>query len=326
MKAICKIITGFFKLTVLIMIVVPVSAGNAQNVVWLRSEHDRLERKLEISEQKLDSLYTLIQERAAQIEKIETGPDGEKKDSDKLRASSVLLTKQYGDLLKKTESDREKLHRQKKILFRRYGEMIDSLEKAGGDLNDKILFLSEQRIIVSPVIQELKINPVKILDAKVENMSDPLRKKILAEYINSALAEVDSLLLLTGEQRGELDGIFKLQKKSERFLKETEFDRNTRSLSILSSRQNEEAVQTNSDFFGEGRNLTDKSISSFVLVQFDSYSKILNQLPSADLSYGAKKSVSLIDLRNIMLETENELKEYRELLVTKLQSLNEKDR
>ncbi len=95
-------------------------------------------------------------------------------------------------------------------------------------LDNEILFYTEKRLLVSPQIEMLSFNPKKILEIDLGKAKNNVERASLNEYLFSALTEVSAVLSDVTKQSKEANDALTLQKKTSKFLAETEFDRDFR--------------------------------------------------------------------------------------------------
>jgi hypothetical protein len=249
-------------------------------------------------------------------------------------AASVTVSNNYESRQQKVNELNDKLDSVKKKLNEKYQFKIDSLRSAGDDseVNTELIGYIEKKLAVSPEISALSVDPSKLLQVKPEVIQDSLQKVIYKDYIKNALNEVNNYLTLVNENYSEVNDIIRLQKKTERFLKETEFEGG---ISRNISREEVKAPGANPALppRGGGGDFETGTVSasgpSPMMQQFIGYSLLLGQL---DPVLEAKKmrwqgnnlkgnpDLSLKEYKELLGELKESLKEYKLVLSNKLGS------
>jgi hypothetical protein len=297
-----------------------------QNLDELEKRYDNLRSIVEKDNLVLDSLKNILENRAKQIEneKQKQNPDNDK--IIKLMSGSVSLSNTVDEHQEKLESDLKNLKQVSEMLKARYTAQIDSLQllnktdkENSEELNSEILFYTEKRFLISPQIEMLTYNPKKILEIDLTKTKSNDEKASLKEYLSSALVEVNSVLVDVTKQSKETDDALTLQKKTSKFLAETEFDRDFR----LGKTSKSSSVKT-----GENTLLgADTRLS--IADQINSYALLLDQLNIFDKSESGKPkkitykpgsiNLSLKDYSQLLKEVKQKLIDYKLVLTSKLE-------
>lgn len=298
----------------------------AQSLDELEKRYDNLRSVVEKDNLILDSLKNILENRAKQIEneKQKQNPDNNKIVN--LMSGSVSLSNLIDDYQDKLDDNSKNLKQLSKMLVSRYSAKIDSLqilkksEKENSEkLNNEILLYIEKRLFISPQVDLLSFNPKKILEIDLNKAKGNDEKASLKEYLSSALAEVNMVLSDVSKQVKETDDALTLQKKTSKFLAETEFDRDYKtgkSSKLISARSYESSILEVQD------KLT-------IAEQLNSYALLLDQLNIFDKSKNSnlqklnfkpgKANLSLKDYSSILKELRQRLSDYKLILTTKIE-------
>lgn len=298
---------------------------HSQDLNSLELRYSILNNSLTKQKQTLDSLKTILNERVKLIdnEKNKSNPDNDK--IIELMSKSVILTNQINNLQFKVNKEEIEFESSKKQLSRIYSAIIDSIKllqataknSQKDELTAQVLFLTEKKLLASPKVATLTFNPEQVIKIDLKATSDPNQRKIYAEYLQSALKEVDNQIQQITERSEELKQITQLQKKAARFIEETDFDGNVRFFNY----------RTNIDRSPLGNILaTEYSDSENILFsQFSSYSSMLDQLKLyGTSSYKSKwndeqkTKLSLNEYLSLLNELKKNLQEYKLVLYNKL--------
>jgi len=299
-------------------------------------EHKNLKLSLQSEKSILDSLKNILEKKAFEIdhEKEKNQPDNDR--IIQLMASTVTISNKIEINQRKVEQIENKIQVLERILRRsldkKYSIIIDSLTTAGATTDDpekkqeikrKILYYTEKKLEVAPKIPLLSLQPDKILAIDLLSVTDPLEKEIYYDYLINALAEVDNQLIAVKSSYSELEEILYIQDKANKFLEEIEFDRIPQTIIHQSQNKNEST-------FGDGiRDSYDWSRNQLALIpQIEAYINIFQQLNLSQLSEVENKwsspidslqnNLSLNDYKNLLLDVEKRLKEYRLILSHKV--------
>lgn len=279
----------------------------------------------------LDSLKLMLDNRAKQIDAEKKKADYNESGIKKLMAASITLSNKIDEQQKNVNAIANEIEKMKHRLDEKYSAVIDSLsgfEKSGNydgnknELRARILGLTEKKILVAPKVYSLSFDPEKILSLNPVAAKSGEEKTIYNEYLNNALAEVNSKLKQVKSLNEEVSGIISLQKKTKKFLEEVEFGSNIER-TALTLRGQENNTGATSDV---GVEYSVGSRSVFPQVQ--AYIYILKQLdvtmPSRIKTTGkfsfdtVRKNISLQEYSELLGEVEKRLTEYHAVLSNKI--------
>jgi len=249
----------------------------------------------------------------------------------KMMAGTTTISNKIDEHQKVVTKIDKELEGIKKLLSRRYSVEIDSLtnlessnqfEGNKSDLRSRILALTEKKILVAPKINSLSFNPEKILNINLSAVTSPDEKKIYSEYLNSALNEVNSQLTQVKNISDEINQIVMLQKKTKKFIEESEFDFDMKTANTLS--RSDAIVSTNNPDLSTST----KALSSYQNIQIQSFFILLKQLDLKQIndfnthnrfsSETPNKKLSIKEYRELLKEVEKRLSDYRLVLTNKL--------
>lgn len=281
----------------------------------------------------LDSIKLVLDNRAKQIDAEKKKTHYDESSIKKLMAASITISNRIDEQQKKVnniENNREKL---KRDLDKKYTVVIDSLkelEKSGkyegdkNELNERILWLTEKKILTAPKVYTLTFSPEKILSLNPAAAKTEQERIIYKEYIDEALAEVNSKLKQVKSLSGEVSGIISLQKKTRKFLEEVEFgsEVNRSSLVLRNQGSNNTDVTGSKEYFGIDENASMHQVQTYFYIlkqlDFKSNSNVkTSELQNFDT---AKKNLSLQEYSELLDEVEKRLSEYQSVLINKLGS------
>lgn len=300
---------------------------NAQTLNDVEKKHEALKGNLVNEKLILDSLNQSLEERAELIneEKSKPKPDGDK--IYKLMAGSVTISKSVElqqnkifQLEKTLEETRQKLDYHYTVLIDSLKELKQTARKTAdvGDIDSQILTNTEKRLLITLRIKQLSFIPEKILEIDLNKTKDTLQRNIYAEYLTSALNEVNALLSQVNETSREITQIIALHTKASKFLDEVEFESGIKPAGKTSTRS------TSTD--GSIR-YSDEKGSEFNS-QLQSYVSLNNQLNFRQSPYihttsekflkFSNDQVSLKDYLELLKELKKGLSDYRSILSDKL--------
>ena len=300
--------------------------ASPQSIYLLEKQYDEIKSVVEIETASLDSLKNILENRAKQIEseKQKQNPDNDK--IVKLMAGSVTLFNTIDNKQEKLDERILQLKKLGRILVEKYSAQIDSLnllkktsKENARDLDSEILFYTEKRLLVSPQIEILSFNPKKILEIDLSKTKNNVERESLSEYLFTALTEVSAVLSDVTKQSKEVNDALTLQKKTSKFLAETEFDRDFRLGNI--SRSSAERNDVNASFGGENK--------FRIADQINSYALLLDQLKIFDKSESinsqkfiykhGEENFSLKDYSELLKEVKQKLSDYKLVLTNKIE-------
>ena len=298
---------------------------NAQSLSELESRFEYLTNVVKENKNSLDSLKNVIDERGKRIdeEKNKNNPDKDK--IVQLMASSITISNKYDQLQKKNSETEKEYEQLKNKLDKKYSIIIDSLNEIKPSTNkieETRLIYIQKRLLVAPQVPLLSFNPIKIAEIDLSKLKDKKEKSLYNDYLKNALTEVDSVLSKVKNLSEDFNQIVRLQKKTQKFLEETEFNSNIQVQKYSGNQTNSRMDVTNSGF---GEN--DKSN---ILSVANSYNLILNQLNiygnndlknvfnfSEDLN---KNGLNIEEYNNLLKEVKNRLQEYKLAIANKINS------
>jgi len=300
--------------------------ASPQNLDELEKRYDNVRSVVEKENTILDSLKNILENRAKQIEneKQKQNPDSDK--IVKLMSGSVSLSNLIDDYQEKLDANSKNLKQLSKMLEIKYSAKIDSLQllkKSGKENSEKldgeILLFTEKRLLISPQVDLLSFNPPKILKIDLSKAKNSDEKASLKEYLSSALTEVNSVLSDVTRQAKETDDALTLQKKTSKFLAETEFDRDFRT--GKSSRSTTARTYESSVLVGQDKMTIADQINSYVLLldQLNIFEKT-ESISSQKLNFKpGKANLSLKDYASLLKELKQRLSDYKLILTNKIE-------
>jgi len=198
-----------------------------QTVVEKENRFDQLQDDLALLQVKVDSLNTSLN---TILNEIDQGKSAAQKDLKKiagLMADGLTLSKAIETNQEQIYQKSSELSKIKRDLSEFYTEEIaknkDRLAKANSEqekenIEQQIFLLAGKRLIVSPVISGLKFNPEKIKQINLSQVDNEEEKTILKNYIENAIANIDSNISVLDLKESELEESQKLQEKADLFV------------------------------------------------------------------------------------------------------------
>ena len=320
MKTIGKILLAGF--TILFF----VAELNAQSLTELENKFEHLTNVINENKTSLDSLKKVIDERGKRIDEEKSKSNPDKDEIVKLMANTITISNKIDQLQKKSDEDEKHYELLKNKLDKKYSAILDSLNsiKPSTDkIEEERLIYVQKRLLVAPQVPLLSFNPEKIAEIDLSRLKDNKEKSIYNDYLKNALKEVDSVLNKVKNLSNDFNQIVRLQKKSEKFLEETEFSNNAQVQNYSANQSASTNDATN--FTGVGP----RDISNIASVA-KSYDLILNQLNiygkndlknvfnySEELN---KNGLDIEEYNNLLKEVKNRLQEYKLAIVNKIDS------
>lgn len=301
-----------------------------QTVQITENRYNKLQLDLKSEQGKLDSLKNVFNERVKKIDEEKNKQNPDKDAVKNLMAGSISLTNEIDVRQKKVDGIEGEVEKVKKKLNRIYSEKIDSLQEierrgniSSEELNhvkEEVISFVEKKIATSPKASLLSFNPEKIAAIDLKKISDQQEKEIYKDYLQKALAEVDSRLENINESISEVRQIIILQKKTNRFLEETEFETNIQQQNVPETASNQASPQ---DYSGRSTDINAKASFS---TQAQDYSLLLGQLrqPSdgkvrIENNYDLKNpNLTLPQYQDLLKEVKKKLLEYKLIIAHKL--------
>ncbi|MDI6802831.1 MAG: hypothetical protein QME58_03165 [Bacteroidota bacterium] len=321
-----KAVTRFGGLLLFISIIA-LQNIDAQNLNDVEKGFESLKSNLVKENFILDSLNQSLEERAELIneEKGKSKPDQDK--IYKLMAGSVTISNSI-ELQQKIISQLEKtLEETSQKLDYNYTVLIDSLKALKQttlkmsdvrDIDRQILSNIEKRLLITPRINQLSFIPEKILAINLTKTKDTVQRNIYAEYLTSALNEVNTLLSQVNETSSEITQIIALHTKANKFLDEVEFENRIKPVGTSSTMS--ASTEASIRFSDEKGSEFSSQLQSYV-----SLNDQLNFRQSPYIHTTGEKSlkfsndrVSLKDYLELLKELKKGLSDYRSILSEKL--------
>jgi hypothetical protein len=301
-----------------------------QDLQSLETKLSSLNKTLIIEKTKLDSLNNYLNDKVKEI-------DGEKekkvRDNEKitrLMASSVTISSDIDNQRKKVDTIGTEIEVLKRDLTGRYSSIIDSLNSLEKgtiknvdkkEIESQIAVYTEKKLNVAPKISLLSLYPEKILEIDLSKVNNSTEKQMYREYLQTALGEVNERIDNVEARMEESKKIITLNKKTKRFLEESEFETNIRPQSFSTGGQVASTDHNNN--YG----ITARSQSGLAL-QAESYILLLNQLNLNTKTDANSKwniffdnknpSINIEEYQKLLTLVKKRLEEYRLVLLHKL--------
>jgi len=306
-----------------------ISFSRAADIPKLERQLETELLELQLVESQLDSLRIDLDNYSREIEKEKNLGMVEEK---KIRAwfeEINGISRDINLLEKKSQALQREILQSRTSLDRSYSAAVDSLQELSrqtsdqrklAEINEQILDYTTKRISVLPAFSAFSFDPQKINSISLQQTRDSLEYTIYLEYLTNARKEVQTILQSVEVTRKELDDLWWLQQRSDRFLEE--LDEN-RPLALFS--QSSGGDRTSQATYGSGELSESGKIS--VQTQAQSLFNLLNQLPGETSNYSwstpldsTRVYLTLDDYRKALQDAEKFLKNYEKLLEHKINS------
>jgi len=302
--------------------------AHAQNLTKIENKYLNAQNDLKQESFVLDSLKNILELRVNKIdyEKNKTNPD--KDLIVKLMSGSASISNEIENQQNKIDLTQKKIEEFRKVLNQLYSEKIDSLQELerSGDfkgnrnsLKASILSFTEKKLSVAPKISILSFHPGKILEIDLNKIKDPAERKMYGDYLQSALTEVDTRLKGINESINEADKIITLQKKTNKFIEESDFEYGVTPQNNISPSTPDAVVNTSPAYFSNTKAAYAQNINEYSLLLNQLNFKPITSKINLDVSIKGKSSVhNLSDYNELQKEVKKRLLEYKLILTHKL--------
>lgn len=291
--------------------------ASAQSAVALENKFSALNSEFKKESESLNSMKKFLSEKLKEIENAKKSGRSESEIKN-LLAGSVTLSDKIDNQQKRLNYLTKEIDGVKKLLDRRYSAEIDSLtalEKSGGysgnknDLRAKLVDLAEKRLRVGPSVSALSFSPAKIMEINPAEAKTEDERKVMTEYLSSALLEVDKQIESTKKLRAETEQIISLQEKTRKFLEDVEFDSDPAVSNIMASSNAGIAPSDSRDL------LTNQALPFLLLLkQLDTGINPAAKQRERYFNVEGRKNLSIKDYAELLKETEQKLNDYRVIL------------
>ena len=305
----------------------------SQSISEMENNYSKLQSELNSDQSKLDSLKNILNLRAKKIDEEKSKPGFNKDAVTSMMAGSISLSNEIEALQKKIDNMQMENEKLKMQLNSRYTGIIDSLKSIGNadgisgekkkEINNEVFLYAEKKLIVSPKVSLLSFYPDKIIGIDLSKINDESQRNIYKEYLQNALSEVNDRLKKVNENIAEVENIITLQRKTRRFLEETEFETNIPG-------QSNTGIITQTTQPDNYTNTLGVNVKAEFSSQVQQYSLLLSQLQQPlglqydqDISKikmngGSKKQLTYQQYIKLLKDTKGSLQEYRLILQHKI--------
>ncbi|MBL7959543.1 hypothetical protein JNL27_04815 [bacterium] len=305
---------------VYIVLVFFVPSLYSQSAEELEKQYRSLNPSIREEQAVLDSLNGLMEKTAKDIEREKKNAASDQNKIVKWMAHAVTISNQIKEQEKKAASVQFSAENCRNLLEELYSRIIDSLKqeertgKYDGDkkvLQNQLLFWTERRVLVSPLVATLTFDPQKVQGISLTGISDPLDKTIIEDYLQRALNEIETHIQLVTAQRIELEEITDLRKRTLDFVNEANEQGHIGSITrsqIVSSGGTENPLDPDYKTF---------QVKSLVgLIQQLNTGLMMTQAFQKPIS--SKPGLTQEEYIQLLKQAEKQLKTYREMVQKKL--------
>ncbi len=325
--------------TTFLFILAGIFFGNmmfAQTVAESEKQYIDRQTQIERRQSHLDSLNAILEKQVAAIDAEKQKPDSDKSTLRRLMANGLEVTEKinrFQQELAGMQRDQEIL---KENLAQKYIGILDSLQqletagKYSGNpqhLRQEIVSYTEKYLLLSPSFKALSFDPQEISGINLAETSDSLERAISRDYLEQAIADVDSHLQHIEKNREELENIVRLEEKTREFLEDIDdeqFGVFTQSADFAVTEQSANGVQDASPS-SEGFGLSTQDQLQSIALFFDQLNIDLteNQIYSWHSPIdSAQMTISLDEYLKLLKEAEKRLKQYHSVISNKLDKTN----
>lgn len=306
-----------------------VSLIAAQPLIQQESRLFELEKEQILMQNKLDSLKIKLEWQLQRIDQLKSEKDRDKDEiaSQMSRALTISKTiEKYESALKVNKTQQQ----QAKVTLRnRYTFLIDSLQNSLENAKNeqdrqktelRILLIADKRMRISSFLQPLSFDPQKIKEINLNKTSSNLERAIYKNYLELALADIDSHLTVVGNKRDELEEIIRLEKKAEAFIGDIEDNK------IFGFyEESEPPLQENAPkppFIDYPRSIqADPVTANEFQIIFKQIHKSVSEIGVSDMDkylFSIDKSMSRQEYFELLKKTYEYLELYRKVIINKL--------
>ena len=240
-----------------------------QELLDKENKYLQLQTSKQIAEQQLDSLNQSLDVILKKIDEEKSKNKNEIKVAN-LMSSALSITKKIEskeDQIRKLNNIISKLEKELNTIYSK--QMTDLEKQLQGNINrdekdrieQELDLLAEKRISVVPLFYTFRFNPAKINTINVTSMTDDLEKEISLDYLESALAQVDSNITVISEKTQELEDNKRLEEKADIFMDDVA---ESRVLGFYESSAYSAAAESETDVYGRNRYPIDKGEWTYV--------------------------------------------------------------
>ncbi len=296
-----------------------VAAVYAQDGVELEARYRAAERMAAAEQSALDSLNALMQTTVQSIEKEKKKTYPDQARIVQWMAHGVIMSNQIKEKQKRLSEKENTAEELRRNLEAYYVRNLDSLRRLASsaerpDLGDKIMQLTEKRLLVSPAVKTLAFDPQQVKQMELSKAADPLEKAMMTDYLKKALVEIDARLERVSSFRQEYESIASLRKRTMEFVAES-YEQGRLGTAIRSQSVTVPAGQlSGGPLTGEYTTFQARSVVG--LIQQINAGVRMTPLPFATLS--SKSNVSEEEYIDLLKQAEKQLKNYRDLVQKKL--------
>lgn len=268
----------------------------------------------------LDSLNRVVEKTAADIANEKSRTNADQNKIVKWMAHAVVVSNHIKESQKRLSVLQSSAEECRQRLEQIYAHTIDSLKSLerlksfAGDrrvLQNEILFWTEKRVLLSPVVSMLTFDPRKVQEIHLENTSNSMERSVAEDYLRKALLEIDTHLNRVISERKEYEEITDLRKRTAEFVSEV-YDQSR--ITAISRAQ--------AGVASSGSPLTP---SDYKALQFRSVVGLIQQLnastplSSANVIYPESKSgITQEEYIQLLKQAEKQLKTYKDIVQKKL--------
>ena len=290
----------------------------------LEQQYRSLNQTIKKEQAVLDSLSGLMENMAKDIEREKKNSKPDQNKIINWMAHAVTVSNRIKEQERLLESIQSSAEDCRDRLESVYTARIDSLKQAAhmeknhGNLKaiqNQILFWTERRVLVSPVVGTLTFDPQKVQDINLTGVSDPLDKKIIEDYLKKALTEIETHIEIIAATRKEFEEITDLRKRTVDFVNEA-------------NEQGRIGTITRSQLVasGGGTDISGNPLGpDYTTIQVRSVVGLIQQLnvglavtPTFQKSISSKSGMTQEEYINLLIQAEKQLKAYRVLVQKKL--------
>lgn len=300
----------------------------AQDVSTLEWEYQKA-LELSIGQQaRVDSLNQHLDNLATLIDREKERPAENRQKVQNMMAQALELTKKIQDGRSSLKERGKELEKKRIALYSRYTAIIDSLDRLGkeggdDDIRNERLSYAEKRILISESVQALAFDPQKVQSIRLDDAEDALERRLLSDYLENALSEVDEKVIEVNKTRAELEDVLLLRERASAFLQSVDSDG---IVGFLQTENGNPGIDRESSDLGASYDKEPRRPAQY-FSQVQSYLSLASQLelqsatplnPHADVKEIEKLTLS--GYVKFLERIEKQLQEYRSVISNKLRN------
>jgi len=307
----------------------------SQDLTIQEKQFEQLQTEQTILVNGIDSLNVLLNSILTKVDQQKGQANPDKKKITDLMSEALSLSKEIEKREDQLNQNDKILRELKKDLGEYYSNKIADLQKqldkniSNGKkkiIEQELFLLANKRLLVSPIISSINFNPEKINQINLKIAQDNFEKEILKDYLQTALANVDSNLNVITKKENQLEDAKRLDEKANIFAEDVA---NSRVIGVYEERSSVLAAESDKNLDYTGRIFTNRDAIENTLNQQNDLVVLANQLQQMGLNIDEKIDLQMIapgetlsfeQYLELLKKSRDILSQYRSILIAKIES------